>query len=130
MDESFQVFAEQLTVGKRKVQTARVRVSKRVVVEERSVDVTLRHERVEIERVSVNRVVEQVSPIRQEGDVTIVPVYEEVMVKQLVLKEELRITRRSTEEQRPQPVSLRREEVEVTRTPIADTAVPSRKAGD
>jgi hypothetical protein len=46
---------------------------------------------IEITRVTINRVVEGVVPVRQEGDTTIYPVLEEVLVveKRLILREEL-----------------------------------------
>ncbi|MBA3623185.1 MAG: YsnF/AvaK domain-containing protein [Methylibium sp.] len=124
MDQTIALVAEQLEVGKRTVETARVRIGTRVVEREETVEMPLRRDDVEIERVSINRVVEQTSPPRHEGDVTIVPVYEEVLVvtRQLVLKEELRITRRSTvQASEPQRFSLRSEEMEITRTPVGKT---------
>ncbi|MFD1693079.1 DUF2382 domain-containing protein [Azotobacter chroococcum] len=57
--------------------------------------------------------------VRQEGDVTVIPVLEEVLVveKRLVLKEELRVRRVVHEEPHSVPVTLRREQVTVERTP-------------
>lgn len=129
-DTTIPLIAERFEViGTREVETARVRISKRVVEVEQAAELPLRRDDVEIERVSLNRVVEQAAPIRHEGDVTIVPVYEEVLVKQLVLKEELRITRRSSTEPRAsERVLLRREEIEITRTPIAQTQEPGGRA--
>jgi len=65
----------------------------------------------------VNRVVSVAPEVRHEGDVMIVPVLEEVLVveKRLMLREELRITRRKDEAREPQRVTLRTEQVEVTR---------------
>jgi uncharacterized protein (TIGR02271 family) len=127
VSETIPVIAEEIEgVGTREVETARVRIRKRVLEDPQTVTVPLRRDEVEIERVSVNRVVDQVSPIRYEGDVTIVPVFEEVLVRQLVLKEEVRVRRRSTTEPREsEPVVLLREEVEVTRTPNADVSDPA-----
>jgi hypothetical protein len=50
---------------------------------------------VDIDRVSVNRLVDSPPETRQDGDITIVPVLEEVLVvqKRLLLKEEIRIRR-------------------------------------
>lgn len=131
MPQTVPVVAEQFeVVGTSQVETARVRIRKRVVEEESDVDVQVRHDEVQIERVPMNRVVEHPSPIRREGDVTIVPVYEEVLVKQLVLREELRITRHSrTEARESEPVMLRREEVEITRTPLAADEEERGRAG-
>ena len=65
----------------------------------------------------MDRVVEAPTEIRQEGETTIIPVFEErlVMQKQLVLKEEIYITRRRTEREHEEHVVLRREEVDVQR---------------
>jgi uncharacterized protein (TIGR02271 family) len=84
---------------------------------EEVVDEPLLREEVEVERVSVNRVVEEPSGIRYEGDRTIIPLYEEVLVveKRLMLTEELHVTKRQVETRDPQRVSLRREEAVVER---------------
>lgn len=122
MDRPVALVEEQLDVATETIETGRVRIDTRVVETEQVVDVALQRDDVEIERVSVNRVVEQAAPTRHEGDVTIVPVYEEVLVvtKQLVLKEELRIRRRSSvQPAQPQSFKLRREEVAITRSPAA-----------
>lgn len=115
--ESIPIVDEQLqVVGTREVETGRVRISKRVVENEQVIQAALRRDDVAIERIPCDRVVSQASPIRTEGDVTIVPVYEEVLVKQLVLREELRIARRITVERRDSgPVVLRSEQVRVER---------------
>jgi stress response protein YsnF len=83
--------------------------------------VPLSRERVEVERVAVNRIVEQAPAVRTEGDVTIIPVLEEVLVveKRLMLREEVRLVRRREETREQQTVTLRKEEVEVTRDEIA-----------
>ena len=74
-------------------------------------------EEVEVERVPVNRLVEGPVAVRQEGDTTIVPLVEEILVveKRLMLKEELRITKRRVEEHAPQRITLRTEEATVER---------------
>jgi uncharacterized protein (TIGR02271 family) len=69
--------------------------------------------------VPVNRPVDRPVPARYEGDTLIVPVFEETLVveKRLVLKEELRITKRRAERHRPRRTTLRHEEVSVERIP-------------
>lgn len=127
------LLAEQVTLRKRVVETARVRVSKRTRSREQQVDMALRRDDVVIERVAVNRLIDGpvYGPIdgiasRQEGDVTIVPIYEEVLVKRLLLKEELHIRRRARIEPRePVSVALRYETVEVVRTPLAQATSPT-----
>jgi uncharacterized protein (TIGR02271 family) len=111
------VIADELNVGRRSVETGRVRVSKLVSERQEVVDQPTVTEQVTVERVPVNRVVEQAPAPRQEGDTLVVPVVEEVVVVQrrLVLKEEVRITRTRTESRDPQTVTLRSEDVRVER---------------
>ena len=111
------IIEEHLRVGKRLRETGRVRLTKHVETRQEVVDEPLLHEEVEVERVPVERYVEAPVAPRSEGDTTIVPVYEEVLVveKRLLLKEELHITKRRTERRHQQDVSLRSERVEVER---------------
>lgn len=116
-DTVIRLAEETLNVGKRTVERARVRVTKRVTEREEIVDQPLMREEVTVEHVPINQVVTQVAPVRYEDDVTIIPLYEEVLVleKKLMLVEEVRVTRRQTEHRDPQVVMLRREEVVVQR---------------
>ncbi|WP_435017803.1 YsnF/AvaK domain-containing protein [Tundrisphaera sp. TA3] len=111
------VVAESVEVGKRTVETGRVRIHKTVRTVEEVVDEPLVREEVDVERVPVGRVVEGPVGNRQEGDTLIVPILEEVLVveKRLMLKEELRITRRKVEHRSPESVTLRVEEATVER---------------
>src|SRR5215207_1962365 len=111
------VVAEGVEVERRWVETGKVRVSKRVNERVEVVDEPLLLEEVHVERVPVDRVVDGPVPVRYEGDTMIVPLFEEVLFveKRLVLKEELRITKRRREERRPQEVTLRSEEAKVER---------------
>src|SRR5262249_35400471 len=72
------ILEENLSVGRERVETGRVRV--RVVTHEHEemIDVPLSRERVEVERIAIGREIEAIPPRRQEGDTTIVPVVEEV----------------------------------------------------
>jgi uncharacterized protein (TIGR02271 family) len=113
------VAEERPVIRTRKVETGRVRITKKVATRDEEIDEPLVEETVEVERVAVNRPVDQPVPVRYEGDTMIVPVFEETLVveKRLVLKEELRITRRRAESHRPRRTTLRREEVSVERIP-------------
>lgn len=106
---------EELRVGKQTVETGRVRVHKTVHEREAVVDEPLLHEDVVVTRVPVNAPVSGPVAARQEGDTLIVPLLEEVLVveKRLVVREELRITRRRTEVRQPRTVQLRSEEATV-----------------
>jgi uncharacterized protein (TIGR02271 family) len=109
--------AEEVEIGKRKVERGKVRVNKGVETREEAVSVPLIREQVDVERVPVNRPVDGPVEVRREGDVWIVPVLEEVLVveKRLMLKEELRITRRRVEETATERVTLRTETATVER---------------
>ena len=116
------VIEETLDVQKRRVETGGVRITKVVHEREEIVDEPLFREEVSVERVALNRVVDGPVPIRYEGEVTIIPLVEEVLVveKRLMLKEELRITRRRVAEHKPQQITLRREEVILERITPAE----------
>jgi uncharacterized protein (TIGR02271 family) len=109
------VMVEELDVQRRKVETGRVRINKVVREREELVDEPLLREEVIVERVPINRFVEEAIPLRSEGDTIIVSLLEEVPVveKRLMLKEELRITVRRVEAHKPMPVTLRGEEATV-----------------
>ena len=74
-------------------------------------------ESVEVTRVPVNREIDTAPSIRTEGDVTIIPVVEEVIVveKRLVLKEEIHLRRTVTREDVAVPVKLRKQRAIIER---------------
>jgi uncharacterized protein (TIGR02271 family) len=111
------VVAEELNVGKRTVETGRVRVTKRVREHEEVIDQPLLKTNVVVQRVPINQYVEKPPTVRQEGDTLVVPMVEEVIVveKRLILREELRITRQQVETRNPQRVTVRRDEVQIDR---------------
>lgn len=103
--------------SRREIKKATVQVTLVTGTREQLIDEELTHVRVEIERVPIDRTVEVAPPIRQEGDITIIPVVEEIVVveRQLVLKEEVRVRRVSTKEQHQETVVLRQQEAVITR---------------
>ena len=112
------VVREELDVRKRRVETDRgVRVHKTVKERQAVVDEPLAKDEVRVERVKIDRTVDAPVDVRYEGDTMIIPVLEEVLVvqKRLVLKEEIRVTRRRRETHAPQQVTLRSEEAQVER---------------
>ena len=116
-DVKLNLLAEELSVGKETVETGRLRVNKQTHTREAVVDENLFHERAEIERVPIGRQIFEMPPIRQEGETTIVPIVEEVLhtERRLMLKEELRVTRRRTLEHFQETVTLRYQEAVITR---------------
>jgi|SRR5581483_7411917 len=116
------IIEESAVVTKRVVDRGGVRVTKRVREREEIVDEPLRQERVTVERVPINQLVDRVPTTRRDGDTLVVPVLEEIMVveKRLVLKEELRVTIRQESRRQPQSVTLRREEAVIERIDATD----------
>ena len=116
------LLAEQLDVRMRRVETGRVRVTKRVETHEEQVDLPTVRDTVTVERVPIEQFVHAVPAVRHEGDVTIIPVIEEVLVveKRLMLLEEVRLTVRRTVTHDSQTVTLRKETAHVERLPPAD----------
>jgi uncharacterized protein (TIGR02271 family) len=126
------VLAEELAVVTRRVETGRgVRISKTVEEREERIDAPLTKEEVEVERVELNQEVDAPVAVRYEGDTMIVPILEEVLVvqKRLVLKEEIRITRRRREVHAPQSVVLRREHAAVGRIEDPESRIAPAGAG-
>lgn len=111
------VIEEEVVVDKRQVDTGGVRLTKHVSERQERVEVPLRVEELDIQRVPANELVETPEPARQEGDTTIIPIYEEVVVveKRLRLRERWIITRRARTETHSESVSLRSEEAAVER---------------
>ncbi|MCO5171051.1 MAG: YsnF/AvaK domain-containing protein [Planctomycetes bacterium] len=122
---------EELRLETRRVPTARLVVRTRVETREEEVAPPLAREAFDVERVEVNRYVDAPPPVRQEGDTTIVPVVEEVLVveKRLLLREEVRLVRRIARERRPQRVTLRAQRVEVERIELPAPAGDDRPPG-
>lgn len=115
------VVEEQVEVAKRTTPTGQVRVVKQVQETQETVDLPLVQERVQVERVPVQRYLEQPAELRYEGDTLVIPVMEEVLIveKRLLLREEVRVTtvRQATVHQ--ETVTLRKERVSVTRAEYA-----------
>jgi len=112
------VVEERLEVSRERVETGRVRVTKSVEAREVVVDDPLKRESVRVEHVPINQVVTGAVPqVREEGDVTVIPILEERVVTrtELVLVEEVRIHRDHSEYHDPQRVTLRKEAVAVER---------------
>ncbi len=116
-EETLQLVEETLLVGKRQVRSSTVRVSTHTTLVEETAEVVLDHRRVEVTRLPIDRVIETAPEIRTEGDVTIIPVLEErfVVVKQLVLVEEVHVRQLIDQEISRTPVTLRRQEAVIER---------------
>ncbi len=121
-EEVLRLHAEQLDIRRRVRQTGEVRVAIQTRSRDQDVDEQLTRHDVRVEHVAVDRFVEDMPQIREEGETTIVPVVEEVLVRRLFLKEEVRITRIATTHAHRETVALRYQEVVVSRAGSADAS--------
>jgi stress response protein YsnF len=122
---------EELLVAKKLITSGRVRVHTVTDSSEEVVREEVKGERLEVERVAIDILIERdaIPPqIRTEGNVTILPVLEEVLVveKRLRLKEEIRITKHATVEQIETPITVRKQRAVIERlnsegAPVTDT---------
>jgi uncharacterized protein (TIGR02271 family) len=119
------VIREEAVVHTREVEGGGVRVHKTVHQREEVIEQPTMREDVDVERVAIGRVVDRAPEVREEGDTLIIPVMEEMLVveKRLVLKEELRITRRRSVETEQARVLLNEEQVTIEK-------LDERSAGD
>jgi len=123
---SMSLHAEDYEVLKRKlvrtIQVQRKTLSRDVVVEEQ-----LATDGVVIERVPVGHYVDTFPPVREEGDLTVLPIVEEVLVveRRLLLKEEVHIRRVRTSAAHVETVALREQHAVVTRSEARSSGVGS-----
>ncbi|TAE32204.1 MAG: DUF2382 domain-containing protein [Cytophagales bacterium] len=112
------IITEELHISKEWREKGRVRLLKQIDEQAVPVSVDLFEEHTEVERVSINQPVEIAPEVRYEGDTMIIPVLKEeyVLVKKLVLVEEVRVTRRQTTITHNETVTLRTERLDVERT--------------
>lgn len=120
-DPVLTVAEEQLEVSKRKISEGSVRVRLETETFEELARADLERGIVDVKRVKIDKLVDRAPATRTEGDVTIVPVVEEVLVveKRLMLKEELHIRTHTETTTIEQPVTLRRQRATVDRLDAA-----------
>lgn len=116
-EKTIPVIEEQPIVTKEIKETGSYTFRKRVHTEDISVDDTVSHEEVSINRVPVQRryVDENPPGITKEGNTTIIPVFHEVVEKQLFLVEEIHITRRKKYAVASEPLNLYKEKIDLNR---------------
>lgn len=114
------VLVEKADIGK-KVTGNTVRISKKVKERRERIENTGFTEQVHVEHVPVNAEVQVTPKIRTEGDTTIIPVFEEMLViqKRVVLREEVRVRVEKVPHE-PQEFTLRSEVVEIERPDIGE----------
>jgi uncharacterized protein (TIGR02271 family) len=109
--------AETLNVGKRVVETGRVRVRRTTTERTQKVNIPLASEIVEIRRVPIGKQVKKAPRVRETADEIIIPVVEEVVFfeRRLVLKEELHVRKVRSVEKHVEEVTVRVQEATVDR---------------
>jgi stress response protein YsnF len=113
---------ERAVIGKRLVDTGGIRVSTRTEAATEMVTAALQEFAVEVEHVPAGRFVDAAEEPRVEGDVTILPVYEERLVveRRLYLVEEVHLRRVARTHEIQEPVELLRQVVDIERLPPGD----------
>ena len=124
-DRTIDVIQEQVDLRKEEVVTGKVTVHKEVHETEVPIQGTLWSNTVEVTRVPIDQYVDTAPTTRQEGDITIIPVMKEVMVKRYLLVEEVHIKRQKTSTHYADTTTVRREEVVVRREDYTDGAAAS-----
>lgn len=114
-DRTLELREEELVVQRKMQDVGVAHIRTRVEEVPARLEVEAKAEEVEVEHVPVGQVVsERVEPY-QEGDVLVVPIYEEqlVVTKRLLLREQLRIRRITTTQRQLFEDTLKRERVDV-----------------
>lgn len=117
-DQKIQIVEETAHIEKERVVTGRVRVVTASSTVEDFKQTTLAGVRVEVTRERLDQEVTSVPETRVEGDTTIIPIVEEIVVveKRLVLVEEIRIRQIATSEDVVVPVTLRKQTATIERS--------------
>jgi len=130
------VVEERLDVGKRTVELGSLEIRKTIEEFQDSRRLPLSFDQLDVQHVAVNRPLDAPLEPRYEGDVLIIPVMEEVLVieKRLMLKEEVRVSKRQVTRVQQVNETLRREHVELVPPDnnlvnINDTTASTASAG-
>ena len=120
MERRIPEIEERARIDKETVERTNVRITSSVRERNEVLTEALHHEEVAIERVAIDKEVDAMPSVRQEGDVTVIPVVEErvVVTRQLVLVEELRVRLATVEEVVQIPVTLHSTDISVERNPL------------
>lgn len=108
---------ERVRIATREVATGLLRVHLTTEEVEETLRATLRGRRATVERIPIGREIAEAPAVRQEGDVVVVPVVEEVLVveRRLHLREELHLRLEPVEENVAVPVRRRVQHADISR---------------
>ncbi len=112
------VIKEKAIISKLDTVTGRVDVAITTNTERHAETIDLVSTSVRETRVPIDKIVEERSAVRQEGNTTIIPVFQEevVLVKRIRLVEEIHLTREERTETVTEEIDLRVDEVTVVRS--------------
>ena len=112
-----EVLEERLIIDKKRVVTGKVILEKKVYEDEVPYETTGFQEEAVIDVKKIGKIVDTPGPsVREEGDTTIFSVYREELVKQVILVEEIHITKKRTNQTYKGSKFLKREEVDIKRS--------------
>jgi uncharacterized protein (TIGR02271 family) len=116
-DAVLRLAEERLSVGKRVVETGRVRVRRSTTEKVQKVDVPLSSDTYEVRRVPIGKEVKKTPAVRETKTEIIIPVVEEVLVveRRLVLREELHIRKVRSVQRHTEEFTLRVQNATVDR---------------
>lgn len=112
------ILEEEIKVTKKVIDTGIVNISKTIIESTEYLDIPLSSEQIIVDRIPKNEIVDTMpAASRYEGDVMIIPVLKEVAVieKRIMLVEEIHVKKIKTEKTETQEVTVRKEEVNITR---------------
>jgi uncharacterized protein (TIGR02271 family) len=109
------VLKEEVVVDKETVERGGVIIEKKTETEEISLDMPLLSEEIDIVRIPVNQYIDSYPETKNDGNELIVPVVKEVIIKKLLLVEEIHITKKQKAETRNQKVKIKKDKVIITR---------------
>lgn len=113
LNEVIPVIEEEILFDKKVVKNKTLIIEKKITSEEVSVDVPLTTEHINVERVGMNQFLDSQPSVRYDGDTIIIPVTREVVVKRLLLVEEIRISKQLETKNQSEKIILKKEEVTV-----------------
>ena len=108
-EERIPLARERVRVEKREVERLAARIQLRTHEEDVRINETLHREQIDIERVPVDRVVDDVPVTRTEDGATVIPIVEEVFVKRFRVIEEIHLRPRFEAHAVDETVRLRRQ---------------------
>ena len=109
------VLEEQIRVAKATVETGSIKIAKHITESPEIINVSLSHDEHFITHVPINIFVDELPSIRYEGDVMVIPVLKEVLVKRTMLVEEIRVNKQVIHTNEEHNVMLRKENVTIER---------------